>query len=389
MAKQPPRIAMFLRDLGGGGAERAMVKLVQGFAKQGLKVDLLMTRAEGPYLSQVPPEVNIIDLKARQFDKSKTLKFPTSLQSTASLPKLVSYLRSQQPQALLSALHYPNEIAILAKRFSGVSTRIVVCEQSNISAEAKRVEQVSARLAPLTVRLFYPWADAIVAVSQGVAKDLNNLTKLPPERIRVIHNPVINPELDEKLKQPVEHPWFNSGEPPVILGVGRLVEQKDFSSLIRALAIVKRKQPARLMILGSGRQRQQLENLARELGLENDVALLGYSNNPYGYMKKASVFALSSAWEGLPTVLIEAMAIGTPVVSTNCESGPEEILDKGKYGDLVPVGDSEALAKAILKVLSGNFPLVDPAWLNQYKWETVIEQYLDILGVSPIVQSEI
>jgi glycosyltransferase involved in cell wall biosynthesis len=248
--------------------------------------------------------------------------------------------------------------------------------------EARRVEQVSSRLAPLTARIFYPWADGIVTVSQGVAKDLAQITGLPLERIRVIYNPVITPELREQTKETTDHPWFAPGEPPVVLGAGRLVEQKDFPTLIRAFAQVRRVRPARLIILGSGREQKRLEALVQDLSIEEDVGWLGFVKNPFAYMAHSAVFVLSSAWEGLPTVLIEAMAAGASVVSTNCESGPAEILDNGKYGSLVAVGNSEAMAEAILNVLSSTSKPVDSCWLDQFTLETATQKYLDMLGIS-------
>ncbi len=380
--QEPPRVALFLRTLTGGGAERVMMNLAHGFAKQGLKVDLVLSKAEGTYLRQVTDEVRIVDLKISEFDKLSSFKLPTSFQSTKSLFKLVHYLQQEQPVALLSATHYPNEIAVLAKSLARVPTRLIVSEHTTLSVEARRVEQVSSRLAPLTARLFYPWANGIVAVSQGVARDLARIIGLPLERIRVIHNPVITPYLREKTKEPVEHSWFAPGAPPVVLGIGRFVKQKDFPTLIRAFAQVRQVKPVRLMMLGSGREQKRLEALVRELSIENDVAWIGFANNPFAYMARAAVFVLSSAWEGLPTVLIEAMAVGIPVVSTNCESGPAEILDNGKYGLLVPVGDSQAMAEAILSVLSGNSKPADSAWLDQFTWETSTQKYLDMLGIN-------
>jgi glycosyltransferase involved in cell wall biosynthesis len=382
ISKQPARVALFLRNLGGGGAERVMANIAQGFAQQGIKVDLVLTRAEGNYLAQLPPQIRLVNLEASQFDRGKTFKFPTSLQSTTSLPKLVGYLKKEQPDALLSATHYPNEIAVLAKHLARVSTRVVVSEHITLSVEAKRVDQVSSRVAPLMAKLFYPWADGIVAVSQGVAQDLSHTANLPLERIQTIYNPVITPQLLEGAKEAVDHPWLKPGEPPVVIGVGRLVEQKDFPTLIRAFARVRQVRPARLMILGSGKQRSHLKTLVQQLDLEADVAFVGFVNNPYSYIARAGVFVLSSAWEGLPTVLIEALAVGTPVVSTNCESGPQEILAGGKYGDLVPVGDREAMAQAILRVLSGNSQPVDPNWLDQFSLRTATQNYLKILGIA-------
>ncbi|MCL1475706.1 glycosyltransferase [Argonema antarcticum] len=382
MPKEQPRVALFLRNLGGGGAERVMLNLAHGFAKKGLKVDMVLCKAEGSYLPQVLEEVRIVDLNTSEFDKGRTLKLPTSLQSTTSLPKLVLYLRQEQPTALLSATHYPNEIAVLAKYLARVPTRVVVTEHTTLSLEAQSVEQISSRLAPLAARIFYPWADGIVAVSQGVARDLANLTRIPLKRIQVIYNPAIAPESIEKAKEPVDHPWFAPGEPPVVLGIGRFVKQKDFSTLIRAFAKVRQVRQVRLMMLGSGREQKQLEALVHELNINDDVAWIGFVKNPFAYMKQAAVFVLSSAWEGLPTVIIEAMAVGIPVVSTNCESGPAEILDNGKYGDLVPVGDSELMAEAILRVLSGNCKSVDSAWLEQFTGSTAIQKYLDTLSIT-------
>lgn len=368
MPEFSPDIAIFLRDLCGGGAERVMLNLACGFIERGLKVDLVLARAEGQYLARVPPEVRLVDLKARWL--------PTSP------PKLVQYLRQVRPGGLLSALHYPCEIALWAKRFSGVSTRVVVSEHNTLSLEAQRIPQLSVGLTPLAARLFYPWADGIVAVSQGVAKDLARVTCLPLERIKVIYNPVVVPELFTQAKELIDHAWFKPGEPPVVLGVGRLFAQKDFPTLIRAFAQVRQMRPARLMILGSGPEEPRLIALVRELGLEEDVAMPGFVNNPYAYMAQATVFVLSSAWEGLGNVLVEAMAVGTPVVATNCECGPEEILDGGKYGLLTPVGDSKAMAEAILSVLSGNAKKVDPSWLNKFTLETCTQQYLDALGLT-------
>ena len=167
----------------------------------------------------------------------------------------------------------------------------------------------------------------------------------------------------------------------MVLGVGRLEQQKDFPTLIHAFAKVRQMQTAKLVILGSGREEKKLLSLVDELKLNEDVAMLGFVDNPYAYMAKSAVFVLSSAWEGFGNVIVEAMAVGTPVVSTNCPNGPEEILDNGKYGELVSVGDSQAMAEAILRVLLGEIKSVDSDWLEQFKLETVAQKYLDVLQV--------
>ena len=366
-SQAPPDVAIFLRSLYGGGAEKVMLNLACGFVERGLNVDLVLVRAAGPYLEQVPPKVRVVDLKAQSV--------------ASSLPKLTHYLRQIRPTTMLAALHYPCEIAVLAKRLAGVSTRIIVSEHNTLSREAVGIPQMSVRLNPLAARLFYPWADGIVAVSQGVADDLGQITRLSSDRIQVIYNPIVLPQLFTLAQEPVEHSWFKPGEPPVILGVGRLHPQKDFPTLIRAFAEVRKIQQARLMILGDGPERQALTTLVSELGLTEDVAFPGFVQNPYAYMSKAAVFVLSSAWEGLGNVLVEAMAIGTPVVSTNCESGPGEILADGKYGALVPVRDSAAIAQAITSVLAGNTQKLDPGWLDQFTLEVCVQKYLALLGL--------
>ncbi len=368
MPEVVPRVALYLYHLYGGGAERMMVNLARGLVQQGLKVDFVLNRVGGAYQDHLPPEVRIVDLKAPRLIKA--------------LPLLIAYLWRERPAVLLSTLHYTSEIALLAARLSGMPTRVVLREPNTLSLHVKLEAARNERWSPLFARLLYPWADGIVAISHGVAQDLAQITGLPQQRIRVIYSPVISPELPERARAPVEHPWFAPGEPPVVLGVGRLVEQKDFPTLIRAFARVQRTRPARLVILGKGSQRDLLKAMSRELGVEQDVALLGFVSNPYAYMARAAVFVLSSIEEGLSNVLIEAMAVGTPVISTHCESGPAEVLDHGRYGSLVPVGDSEAMAEAILEVLSGNTKIVDSAWLEQFTLEASTRQYLDVMGVA-------
>ena len=357
------RIALFLPSLRGGGAERVMVNLARGFAERGLAVDFVLAKAEGPYLSQLPPGVRVVDLRASRV--------------AVSLPGLVRYLRQERPQAMLSALSHANVLAIWARSLARVSTRLVVSEHSTLSEATENATTLRARAMPLLVRLSYPQADAVVVVSHGAADDLIRLTGLPAEKVNVIYNPVVTPELFAKAHEPLNHPWFQLGEPPVILGVGRLTAQKDFRTLIRALVLVRKERPARLMILGEGEDRPKLEALVRELGLEQDVTLPGFVENPYKYMKRAAVFVLSSRWEGLPTVLIEALALGRPVVATDCPSGPREILEGGKWGKLVPPGDPEELAKGILTALQESAST--SVRLEPFTLEHAAAQYLALL----------
>lgn len=347
-----------------------MVTLARGFAARGMKVDLVLARAEGPYLAEVPPEVRVVALKTRRV--------------LYSLPGLVCYLRRERPVAMLSTLSHANIIALWARQIARVPMCLVVREATTVGISASNAPMLRGRWMPLLMRLFYRWADSVVAVSQGVAEDLIKNIKVPPEKVYVIYNPVVTPELLGKAEEPVEHPWFAPGEPPVILGCGRLTEAKDFPTLIRAFALVRKETPCRLVILGEGEERPKLEALVRELGLEEGVDLPGFVENPYKYMKRAQVFVLSSRWEGLPSTLIQALALGVPVVSTDCPSGPAEILEGGKWGQLVPVGDQRALAYAILASLSeargldsskGREYLVD----SKFGLNRVVSQYLGVL----------
>jgi glycosyltransferase involved in cell wall biosynthesis len=361
-------ISVFLPALEGGGAERAMLHLAQGFVQRGIKTDLIVAEAAGAYLEMLPPGVRLINLEA---------KTPVVVSKTLALRQ---YLQRAQPDVLLSALDILSS-ATWAKRLAGVSTRVVMCVQTNLSQQFRDHQPFTGgKIRPQFVRWFYPWADEIVAASQGVARDVAQLTGLARDRVRVIYNPVVTPTMQAKMQTAIAHPWFVPGQPPVILGVGRLVTQKDFPTLIKAFAQVRRDRPARLMILGEGNQRAELEALIHSLGLERDIALPGFVENPYAYMAKADVFVLSSIFEGFGNVVAEALAAGTPVVSTDCESGPAEILAHGEFGQLVPVRDDAALATAIAHTLDQprNTEKLQQRAAN-FSLDIVTEQYLQVL----------
>lgn len=366
MNTQPSkRIAFYMPSLAGGGAQRVFLHLAQGFAERGYEVHLVLARAQGPYLPQVPSCVRVIDLGA-----SRVL---------TSLPKLIRYLRDTRPQALLSALDHANAVAVCARWIARVPTRVIVTIHSTPSQVVANARTLRAKLLPVWTRFFYRWADAVVAVSQGVADELVRYVGIPAEKVKVIYNPIVTPELFRKAEEPLDHPWFRDGEPPVILGAGRLTKPKDFPTLIRAFALVRQQRPARLMILGEGEERPELERLARELGLGEDVALPGFVSNPYPYMKRAAVFVLSSRWEGLPTVLVEALALGTPVVATDCPNGPREILQGGRWGYLTPIGDSAALAESILGALGRPYGASERV-VERFSLTAVLKEYDTLLG---------
>lgn len=365
-ARPDGRIAVFTATMGSGGAERSMVRLAGGLAAAGHPTDLVLgCRAEDAYADELPGSVRVVRLDASR--------------AVASLPRLVRYLRRERPVAMVSSLDYMNVIAVVARRLARVDTRLVVNEQNTLSMESGHARQLRQRLVPALVRHSYPRADGIAAVSAGVADDLATVVGLPRRRVRVINNPVIVPQLSEMVAQPCDHPWFAPGHPPVLLAVGRLSPQKDFECLLRAFAAVRASADARLLILGEGPERPRLESLARDLGVAEDVQLPGWVGNPYPYMARSDLYVLSSRWEGLPTVLIEALYCGLRIVATDCPSGPREILDGGRFGALVPVGDPGALAAAVLRALQdeGGAPSRE-SW-ERYGQQAVTEQYLDAL----------
>jgi glycosyltransferase involved in cell wall biosynthesis len=362
------RIAFFLPSVRGGGAQRVIVNLLQGLSERRVPADLVLTAAEGVFLDQLPPAVRVIDLRARRLIRS--------------LGPLASYLRRERPRYLVSSMSHANLIALWAARLARRRTPVMVTVHNTMSQSTPAAGGVAGRLSSRMLRTFYPWARTVVAVSRGAADDLVRTTGLPPEKVEVIYNPVITPELLALAREAPDHPWFGPGEPPVVLGVGRLTRQKDFPTLIRAFAVVRRRRPARLIILGQGEDRSALEGLLEELGVTADVALPGFRENAMAYMSRSALFVLSSAWEGLPTVLIEALAAGTRVVSTDCPSGPREILGDGVLGQLVPVGDVPAMADAIGDALDQPARPVPEGALRRFTRDAAVDHYLQLMEAS-------
>ncbi len=365
-------IALFIGNMEVGGAERMMLHLAQGFSGRGLTVDLILVRATGPNLRDVPPNVRIVDLNCSH--------------SRFSIWKLIRYLRQERPRAMLSALDTLNVIAILAKWLSRTDTRLAISLTCFISLVYNRsnadvfTRSIYARITFFALRILYRFADRIVAISSGVADDCAELAHLPRSRIEVFYVPVITPELYERAREPINHTWFQPGSPPVIIAVGRLAKAKDYPTLIKAFSILLKRKAARLLIFGEGECRRELEQLVTDLGLENEVSLPGYIENQYAFISRASVLALSSSWEGLSNVLVEALACGTSVVSTDCLSGPREILDGGKWGKLVPVGDVSAFALALEETLASGVTGSPPAErLERFALDAVVDKYCRLL----------
>ena len=364
------KIALFIPTLAGGGAEKVFLRLAVEFYGRGHDVELVLINKKGPYLKDVPKEIKIVDLKAGR--------------ALFSIRKLTEYVKKNQPDVMLSAMPHCNLVAAWAKMLTKEKFTLFLTERNYFSLSNKKEKIHKRVMYPLLIKWFYPRSDKIIALSEEMRKDLVDNLKIPEQKTKTIYNPVVDKSIEKKAGEKVEHPFYKEKKSRIIIGVGRLTEQKNFPVLVKAFNKINQKQKnTRLIILGEGEERQNLERLIQKLDIKEKVSLPGFVDNPYKYMAQADVFVLSSLWEGLPGVLIEALACGTQVVSTDCKSGPREILQEGKYGRLVPMNDKLALAKAIKETLDAP---VDNDMIKtrtkDFRVEKITEKYLDVMGVN-------
>jgi glycosyltransferase involved in cell wall biosynthesis len=357
---------MLLPNLRGDGAVGMMLTLARGFLARGLHVDLLAVRVEGERVVSLPQGIRLINLNAKR--------------SSFAIPAIVRYLRQAKPDVLMATEHYSGLPALYALLLARVATRCFIRQDNTWAMDSLRFKGRHKLVTPWMVGRLFRRAE-IIAVSHGVAGDL--ATHFPHLRnnINVIYNPVISSDLFEKSHTPLDHPWFKPGEPPVVIAVGRLTHAKGFDVLIDAFSRIVKATSARLVILGDGPDRTTLEAQISANNIQGVCQLVGYQPNPYAYMAKASLFVLSSRFEGLPTVLIEALALGIPVISTDCPSGPREITAGGIYGTLVPAGDTSALATAIIERLSGHPCKASglPSWLQQFAVDASVTSHAELI----------
>lgn len=330
----PLRLLVLRPTMGEGGADRVTLTLLERLDRARFAPTLVLMRAEGPWLGAVPPDVPVRNLGGGRL-------------FTAWRP-LARLLRREPPDVLLSTSGGANLAAALAHRVAGSRARLVLSERSSLERADRPAWKGAALLAGK--RLLYRRADAVTAVSDGLRRELIARLRLDPARVVRIDNPLVGPDLPALAAEPVEHPWFADGG-PVVLAAGRLVEAKDFATLLAALARLRRSHPARLVILGDGPLRERLARRAAELGVADAVDLAGFDPNPFRFMARCTAFVLSSRWEGMPGALIQAMACGAPAVATDCPTGPRELIADGESGLLVPVADPEALAAALGRLL--------------------------------------
>ena len=363
------KIAIFMPNLEGGGAERVMVTLANGFAARGHEVSLVLAARRGPFLDEVAPDVRIVDLRSRRI--------------LMSILPLRAYLKQDSPDVLLSALSHANVVALIGRRLAGWRGRSIVSERTSFVSATHYARTFKDRVLRRLMRATYSGADAITVVAEPVVGELASGLRLPPEQIHYVPNPMVSRRLALLADAEPDHPWLVSGETPVILGVGRLSHEKGFDILIEAFARIAGQCDARLIVLGEGPMRPQLERQIARAGLGDRVSLPGFAKNPFAAMKRASLFVLPSRFEGMPGALIQAMACGTPVVSSDCHSGPRHVLEDGKWGPLVPVGDSAALARAMTETLASprHPPVAQRAQI--FDEDRAVDHYLELMGASP------
>lgn len=356
------RLTIFMPSFGDGGVERMLVNLAGGLAELGMDVDFLTRSRAEPYLDQLDARVRLVTSgRSGVFDMQ---------------PFLRTYLRSFRPDFVLCGKDKAGRTAVLARRLSGAPFQLVMRPGTTVSERLAARNAFKRWRAYRHIRSTYRAAAAVVGNSAGVVDDIARIAGLPAARMHLIRNPVVTAALHERAKAGLDHPWFAPGEPPVILGLGGLRTQKGFDVLLDAFARVRAQRPCRLLILGEGRLRASLLAQAARLGVDADFALPGFDPNPYRYLARAGLFVLASRWEGSPNALTEALAVGVPVVSTDCPSGPREILRAGAVAPLVAVDDVDALATAMLATLAapGDVALRREA-VREYTVETCAARY--------------
>lgn len=333
--------AFLLRDAGEGGAERSSLRLANGLARRGVKVTAMFLRKRGPMLDSIDKEIKIVGIGR-------------------SFAGLIAELRSGNYDFLLPIYTAMRSLiarwVLLKLSPGGHAPRVILSQRSMFTLERGPIQ---TKVRTMRYRVLAPLASACVCISRGVADEMRSLAFLPPDKIHVIYNAVVTDELKSMINadDAAPHPWLELGQPPVILGAGRLGSQKDFPALVRAFDILSRKRPdVRLIIIGEGKERGRLQSMIDSAGLSDRACLPGYDVNPYAWMKRAAVFALTSRYEGFGNVVAEALACGCNVVSADCPSGPAEILGGGKYGRLVRLGDDAAMAEALNDAIEHPMP---------------------------------
>lgn len=367
--RQNPLISLTANSL-DGGIGRNLINLSNSFIKLGCRVELLTETSSNYYKNAIHPSVSLYNLKTTH---------PVS-----GIVQLAKHLITRRPAVILTPILRHTILTIRARRITCIPFKIFTNIHNTYSKAYWGLPEKKFSSRIRKFRKYYTRCDGRIAVSRGVAEDFSNLTSIPISSIRTIYNPIVSEELLQQAAEPINHPWFSNGEPPLILSVGRLEPQKNFPLLIEAFEILRGGGTScRLMILGDGSLKTVLEKRIQSSPFKTDICLYGHCDNPFSFMKHSSIMVLSSSWEGFGNVLVEAMAVGTPVLSTDCPHGPREILEDGKLGALVPPGDPVALARATLHNLQNPVPSETLKTASaRFEAGTVARAYLKAFGIT-------
>jgi len=367
---KPPLITLTAPELGGGIGTN-IVNLANEFMAMGFRVDVVLDTLKGDLVPRLSDGVRVVNLRTSH--------------TFAGIFSLAPYMLRNRPDVVLTPVVRHTVLALRVKKLTRSRTRVFAQVHNTYSQTFRILSTRKLKIRIRKIRKYYPRSDLIISVSKGVTEDFSSLTGIPTDMIDHVYNPVVSKELLSKAEKEIDHKWFQPGQPPVLLGVGRLVPAKNFPLLLSAFEIVRQNTPCRCVIIGEGAERNEIESIIARSEYSNDIELLGHMENPFPYMRQAGVFVLSSSWEGFGNVLVEAMATGTPVVSTDCPHGPREILADGIYGTIVPVGDSHALAKAIWETLSNrkdSETMIRGA--HRFNVTTIAETYLEKFGLEKV-----
>ena len=365
-----PDIALFGSFPERGGIVSTLLNLTRAWVGRGLKVEIVLFRDGVPfYPEQLPSTVTVFRLGTKR-------KWSTQV-------ALYRYLMKRKPAVLFSTKHVANLLVCRCRHLPRLHTKLVLGVNNNYFRDGTEVNTPARQSKFREIKRYYPLADAVITVSDGIRRALTEEAGLSGVAVRPIFNAIDIENIRNLAKEPAAHPWFETKDVPMLVSAGRLARQKDFPTMLRAFHATRRRLPCRLAILGRGPQKERLEALAGELGIADDVAFLGLVENPFAYMARADLFVLSSLWEGFGNVVAEALAIRVPVISTACPYGPAEILKRGEYGDLVPVGDWQALADAMTRSLSGRTRHFDhEVACKPFDAATAAGQYLQVFGLA-------
>ncbi len=356
------KIVIFMPNLEIGGFERVACNWANELAERNFDIDILVAEKRGGFINEPDEEVRLVELGTPHIRQANFLAY---------IPSLVRYFRDESIDVLISGMNHANVVALLAHQLSGADSKIIISEHS----PPQSLKSVKNGIITVLAKNLYERADGIISNSDFVADEVENYIGVSNQRISTIYNPIVNHKLLNMARVEPTHRWF-AEEQEIILSAGRLSPPKDYETLLRAFETLLKRRDSKLIILGTGEQKQALESMTEELGIDHSVAFLNSVNNPFSYMAHFDLFVLSSEWEGFGNVLVEALACGCPVVSTDCPGGPSEILVDGEYGELVPVSDSDAMTLAMEKKLKED---IDEKKLKQRSLDFSVEKSVDKL----------